>query len=74
MEKIHPAIFVYILIVAVYSAIFLVSPLLGPTDDFVFLKTLQINKSLFTIRQIFPTTTRWQLDASRLFQIWNITP
>ncbi|MEK7618670.1 MAG: hypothetical protein AAB416_00330 [Patescibacteria group bacterium] len=54
MEKIHPAIFVYILIVAVYSAIFLVSPLLGPTDDFVFLKTLQINKSLFYYSPDFP--------------------
>ncbi len=48
-------------IIAVYALLFLVQPHLGPTDDFVFLRTLQVGKPLLYFSSDFPYYDTWAL-------------
>ncbi len=45
---------VFVFFVAAYAIIFLIAPQLGPTDDIVFLRTLQQGKPLLYYSQAFP--------------------
>lgn len=47
------SVFFWIFIVA-YASLLLISPALGPTDDFIFLRTLQSGKPLLYYSQDFP--------------------
>ncbi|PIR87919.1 MAG: hypothetical protein COU10_02075 [Candidatus Harrisonbacteria bacterium CG10_big_fil_rev_8_21_14_0_10_45_28] len=45
---------VFIIFVAAYASLFLIGPFLGPTDDFYFLRTLQVGKPMLPYSQSFP--------------------
>lgn len=53
-HKRHLAFGIFLFFLTVYTLVFLASPLLGPTDDFVFLRTLQSGKPLIYNSPDFP--------------------